>query len=75
MWLDRTHLMLLAVSSCVYTPSFRPIAPFFLLAKYHFELFLIQKGVWPYIHDFDISLITLILNTYGFVGLTSTIQV
>ena len=28
-----------------------------------------QKGVWPYRHAYDIPLVTLILNIYGFVGL------
>ena len=39
MWLDETHPMLFEESSCVCMPSFRPVAPFLFLAKYHFWLF------------------------------------
>ena len=35
---------------------------------------LYQKGVWPYRHAHDVPLVTLILNIYGFVGLTLIIQ-
>ena len=51
-------------------PSFRLVAPFFLLfflakVPFWFLFFLIQKGVWPYRHAYDAPLVTLILNIYG----------
>ena len=46
-------------------PNFRPVVPFFLLAKVPFlAFFLIQKGVWPYRYAYDIPFATLILNIY-----------
>ena len=60
------------MSSC---QSVRPVAPFFFLEKVTFLAFLIQEGVWSYKHTHDVPLVTLILNIYGFVGLTSTVQV
>ena len=45
-WLDGTHFMLFEDSSCVCMPSFRPVAPFFFLAKVTLLVlffFLIQK--------------------------------
>ena len=58
------------VSAC---QSFRPVAPFFFLVKIPFLVcvffFKIQKGVWPYRYAYDVPLVTLLLNIYGFVGL------
>ena len=48
--------------------NFRPVASFFVLAKYHFWLFYTER-VWPYRYAYDILLVTLVLNIYGFVGL------
>ena len=55
------------VSAC---QRFRPVAPFFFLAKVPFlplKMFLkkIQKGVWPYRY----ALVTLIIYIYGLVCL------
>ena len=66
------YLQSQVVSAC---QSFRPVAPFFLLAKVPFLfLVLIQKGVWCCTYAYDIPLVTPILNIYGFVGLISTVQ-
>ena len=67
------YLQSQVVSAC---QSFRHVAPFFFWQKYRFCLFgfLIQKGVWPYRYAYDIPLVTLILNIYGFVGLTSSVN-
>ena len=54
--------------------SFRPVAPFFFMAKVPFLAFLIQKGVWSYKYANDVPLVTLILNIYGVVGLNSSVQ-
>ena len=51
--------------------SFRPVAPLSYLAKVTFFGFLNTKRGWPYRHAYDIPLVTLILNIYEFVGLTS----
>ena len=49
--------------------SFRPVAPFFFLEKVpNWPFFGIQKGC-GHIYAYDIPLMTLILNIYGFVGL------
>ena len=40
----------------------------FLVVKYHF--LKMYKGVWPCRYAYDIPLVTLILNTYEFVGLS-----
>ena len=62
--------------------SFRPVAPFFFLAKVPFlfvvvffgSVFFIKKGVWPYKYADDIPMVTLILNIYGILGLTSSMN-
>ena len=54
--------------------SFRPVAPFFFSGKVPFVVFLIQKGIWPYRHAYDIPLMTVIRNIYAFAGQTSTVQ-
>ena len=46
--------------------SFRPVAPFFFLAKVQFLAFLFNtERVWPYKDAYDVPLVTLILNIYG----------
>ena len=47
--------------------SFRSVAPFFFLVKVPS---LNTERVWPYRYAYDIPLVTLIVNIYGFVGLT-----
>ena len=32
------------------------------------NIFFIEKGVWPYRYAYDIPMVMLILNIYGFVG-------
>ena len=49
--------------------SFRSVAPLFFLAKVPFLAFSNTKRVWSYRYAYDIQLVTLILNKYGFVGL------
>ena len=49
------------------------LVPFFM-AEVPFLAFLIKKGVWPYIHAYDVPLVTLILNIYGFMDLTSSVN-
>ena len=46
-WPDETHLMLLTESNCVCMPNFRPVAPFFFLAKVPFLalFFNIERSV------------------------------
>ena len=52
--------------------SFRPLTPFFFLTKVPFLAFFLEyRKVWPYRHAYDVPLVTLILNIYGFVGLAS----
>ena len=60
----------ICISAC---QSFRPVATSFFQEKLPILAFLIQEGVWPYRYAYDVSLVTLILNVYGFVGLTSTV--
>ena len=77
MWPVNTLPTLLEELNCACMPRFRPVAPFFSLAKVPFFglfFFGMQKGMWPYRHAYDIPLVTPILNIYGFVGPTSTIQ-
>ena len=50
-WPGRTHPMLFAESSCVCMPSFTSVAPFLFSRKKTIFLFLISKGIWPYIHS------------------------
>ena len=67
--------MLFAGSSWVCMLSFKSVAPFFLSSRSTiFGFFIIQKGVWPYRYAEDIPLVTLILNIYRFVGLTSSVN-
>ena len=65
--------MILVESSCVCMPSFRSVAPFFFSSKVPFLVFLNMEGVWPYRHAHDVPLVILILNIYGFMGLTSIV--
>ena len=52
--------------------SFRPLTPFFFLTKVPFLAFFLEfRKVWPYRHAYDVPLVTLIQNIYGFVGLAS----
>ena len=53
----------------VWLPSFRSVAPCFIFwQEYHFWLFLFNtERVWPFTH----ANVPLILNIYGFVGLTT----
>ena len=74
MWPDGTHPLIFYRMKCVCIPSIRSIAPFFLPGKSIIFSFLIQKWVWPYRHAHDIHLVILILNIYGFVGLSPTVQ-
>ena len=69
-------LMTLPLVTLILNNKFVGLTPLFFLAKKPFLglFFLIQKGVWPYGHAHDIPLVTLTLNIYGFMGLTSTIQ-
>ena len=49
--------------------SYRPVAPFIFLAKIPiWPFFLKIEGVLAHIDVYDVSLVTLILNIYGFVG-------
>ena len=58
--------MLFTASSCVCMTTFEACSSIiFSGKKYHFWLL----GVWPYRYAYDIPLVTLILNIYGFVGL------
>ena len=51
------------------------IAQLFFLVKVPFLAVLkIKNGVWAYRHAHDVTLVTLILNIYGFVGLTSSVN-
>ena len=69
-WPDGTHHMLFVSQIVSAYQRFRPVALFFFLEKVPFlAFFLIQKGVWPYKYAYDVPLVTLILNIYGFVGL------
>ena len=62
------YLQSLVVSA---SQSFTPVTPFLFLTRVPFWAFFfkIQKGVWPYRYAYDIPLVTLILNIYGFVDL------
>ena len=76
MWPDRTHPMLSAESSCVCMPKFQVCSPIHFSGKSTiFGFFEMQKRAWPYRYIYDVPLVTLILNIYGFVVMTSTIQV
>ena len=44
--------------------SFRPVAPFLFLAKVPF----LNTGMQPCRYAYEVPLVTLILNIYGFVG-------
>ena len=73
-WPDGTYPMLFNESNCVCLQSFRSVTPFFLEKVLFLAFLKIRKGMWPYIHAYDVPLMTPILTEYGFVGLTSTIQ-
>ena len=78
MWPDETYPMLFTVKLCPHAKlcpyaKFWSVAPISFLAKLSFLAFLIQKGVWPYRSAHDAPLVTLLLNRYGFVGLTSIV--
>ena len=50
--------------------SFRPVAPFIFLTTVAFwGPFFNTEGVWPSKYAYDIPLVVLIYNIYGFVGL------
>ena len=61
-WPYGTNPMLFAEQVVSASQSFRTIAPFIFFWKKNF------LGVWPYRYTFDVRLVTLILNIYGFVG-------
>ena len=67
------------VKLSVHAKNFRPLIPLFFLTEvpffgFVFFAFLIQKKVWPYKCAYDVPLVTLILNIYEFVDLTSNFQ-
>ena len=59
------------VSAC---QLLRFVAPFFFYSKSTIWALLVRKGVWPYGCAHNIHLVTLILNIYGFMSLTLTVQ-
>ena len=62
-------------SSSVYMPSFKPVAPFFFMAKVPFcFVYLYRKGCGHVDMLMRFPWVTLILNIYQLVGLNSTVQ-